>query len=323
MSEKTKNNIVADKLEERDPRKTFGEALVEVGEKNEKIVAISTDSSSGSGMGPFREKFPDRHIEFGIMEQGAIGFAAGLATTGKIPFYAAIAPFVTVRPFEMFRNDLGYMRQNVKVIGRCAGLTYSQLGATHQSLEDLAIIRTIPGVVVINPGDPIEIKKAVHAIAEHYGPVYMRIGSPKMPVLNKEDYKFEIGKGVEMLPGKDVTIIGTGTVLSKAYFAAIELKKQGIDARMINIHTIKPLDKELILKAAEETKRIVTVEEHYLAGGLGSAIAEFLSVTRPTKMKMIGVDDQYASTGPYEELLGLYGLQTNQIVETVKSFIEE
>jgi transketolase len=306
----------------RDPRKTFGEALVEVGRINEKVVALSADSSKGSGLAPFHEHFPERHFEFGIMEQGIIGFASGLATTGKIPFVAAIAPFVTARPFEMFRNDLGYMQQNVKVVGRCAGLTYSDLGATHQSLDDVAIIRTIPGVTVLNPGDPVEIKKTVHAAAEIYGPVYIKIGSPKMPVLFDEDYEFEVGRGVVMEDGDDVTIIGTGTVLSKAWEAAGMLREEGINARLINIHTIKPLDRELILDAAARTGKIVTVEEHYLIGGLGSAVAELLSRECPVPMKFIGVDDQYAGNGPYEELLGLYGLQSGQIADTVKSFLK-
>jgi len=304
-----------------DPRQTFGEALLEAGKRHDNIVAISTDSSQGSGLTPFRENFPERHIEFGIMEQGAIGFASGLATTGKIPFIAAIAPFVTARPFEMFRNDLGYMRQNVKVVGRCAGLTYSDLGATHQSLDDIAIIRTIPGVTVVCPGDPKEIVGATLAIAEHEGPVYMKIGSPKMPVLFNEDYEFELDRGVLMQDGSDVTIIGTGTVLSKAAEAVDILEKQGIHARLINIHTIKPLDKEIIVRAAKETGKIVTVEEHYLKGGLGSSVAELLALEHPAPMRMIGVDDQFASNGPYEELLGLYGLQSDQIAETVTAFL--
>lgn len=307
--------------ESKPPIKTFGEALLEVGMENPNVVAISADSSSGSGLGPFKERFPERHLEFGIMEQGVIGYAAGLATTGKVPFVAAIAPFVTARPFEMFRNDLGYMRQNVKVVGRCAGLTYSTLGATHQSLDDVAIIRTIPGVVILNPGDPVEIKKATHAMAAHIGPVYMKIGSPDMPILHGEDYHFEIGKGVEMKPGSDVTLIGTGTVLQRAFEAAGILAKKGIHARLIDIHTIKPLDREIVLKAARETGRIVTVEEHYLCGGLGGAVAELLAREHPTPVKMIGVDDQYASNGPYEELLGLYGLLAPQIAETVKAFL--
>ena len=307
--------------EYRDPRKTFGEALLEVGERFPQVVALSADSSKGSGMAPFREKFPDRHFEFGIMEQGVIGFASGLATTGKIPFVAAIAPFVTARPFEMFRNDLGYMRQNVKVVGRCAGITYSDLGPTHHSLEDVAIIRTIPGVVVISPGDPVEIKKATYAIAEHKGPVYMKIGSPKMPVLFDENHKFEIGKGVVVKDGSDITIMGIGTLFHKAYFAAEILEGQGISVRLVNMHTVKPIDKDLIVKCAKETGKIVTVEEHYTIGGLGSAVAEVLVKEYPAPVKMIGINDEYVSNGPYEELLGLYGLQSEQIAKTVKDFL--
>ena len=305
----------------RDPRKTFGEALVQAGAKDDNIVAVSADSSSGSGLTAFHERFPERHIEFGIMEQGIMGFCAGLASAGKIPFFAAIAPFVTARPFEMFRNDLGYMNQNVKVVGRCAGLTYSDLGATHQSLDDIAIIRTIPGVTVINPGDPVEIIKAVLAAAEHEGPVYIKIGSPKMPVLMEQDYPFQLGKGVVMSEGDDITVIATGTVLSKAVDAVGILKEKGIRARLINIHTIKPLDGDLISRAAAETGKIVTVEEGYLAGGLGGSIAEHLVKEHPVPMRMIGVDDQYANVGPYEELLGLYGLQGHQIAETVERFL--
>lgn len=309
--------------EMKDPRKTFGEALLEVGQQVPEVVALSADSSSGSGLGPFHKAFPERHYEFGIMEQGIMGFAAGLATTGKIPVFAAIAPFVTSRPFEMFRNDLGYMRQNVKVVGRCAGMTYSDLGPTHQSLEDIAIMRTIPGLTVLNPGDPREIKKATHAMVAMHGPVYMKIGGPKMPELYETDYEFTIGKGVVMREGGDVTIIGTGTVLSKAFFAAETLAAEGIRARLLNIHTIKPLDTGLILAAARETGRIVTVEEHYTCGGLGGAVAELLAQHHPTPMKFIGVCDVCASNGPYEELLGLYGLQSDQIAESVRLFLKE
>ncbi len=306
----------------KDPRKTFGEALVAAGEMHPQIIALSADSSSGSGLTPFQKRFPERHIEFGIMEQGIIGFAAGLATTGKIPFVVAIAPFMTARPFEMFRNDLGYMRQNVKVVGRCAGLTYSDLGATHQSLDDVAIIRTIPGVTILNPGDPVDIVHAVHAAAEHVGPVYIKIGSPPMPVLMDEGTPFRIGRGMVMQDGRDVTIIGTGTVLCKAVGAARILRAQGIQARVINLHTIKPLDTELILTAARETGRIVTVEEGYTAGGMGGAVAELLSVEHPVRMRMIGVNDRFAEPGPYEDVLALYGLQSEQIAETVKQFLK-
>jgi transketolase len=303
------------------PIKVFGEALLEAGGMNPDIVALSADSSSGSGLGPFKEKFPERHLEFGIMEQGVIGFASGLATTGKVPFVAAIAPFVTARPFEMFRNDLGYMRQNVKVVGRCAGLTYSTLGATHQSLDDVALIRTIPGVVVMSPGDPVTIRKATLAAAAHRGPVYIKIGSPDMPVLHPEDVPFEIGRGIEMRPGNDLAILATGTVLHRALEAAELLEKEGIRARLIDIHTVKPLDKAVVLAAARETGRLVTVEEHYTAGGLGGAVAELLCREHPVPVRMIGVEDQFASNGPYDELLGLYGLLGQQIAGTVKDFL--
>lgn len=305
----------------KDPRKTFGEAVIEAAENNPDIVVLSADSSSGSGLGDFPKKFPDRHFEFGIMEQGVIGYASGLATTGKIPVFAAIAPFVTARPFEMFKNDLGYMNQNVKVVGRCSGLTYDQLGSTHHSIDDFALIRTIPGVTIISPGDPVTIKKAVHAMINHVGPCYMKIGNPKMPVLYPEDVDFQLGKGIVIQEGRDVALIGTGTVLSKTVEAAKLLEQSGISVRLIDIHTVKPLDHDLILSAAREIGRIVTVEEHFIAGGLGSAVAEICSQEYPVKMKMIGIGDYFASNGPYEELLGKYGLQPNMIKETVIKFL--
>ena len=304
----------------REPIPTFGEALLEVGEKFDNVVALSADSSKGSGMGPFKERFPERHMEFGIMEQGVIGFASGLATTGKIPFVAAIAPFVTSRPFEMFRNDLGYMRQNVKVVGRCAGFTYADLGATHQSLEDVAIIRTIPGVTIVNPGDPTQIKKAVHSICEHEGPVYLRIGKPKMAVLFGEDLDFKLGKGVLIKEGKDLAVIATGILLEKAIQASDILEEQGISVMLINIHTLKPVDREMLVRAAKETRGIVTVEDHYLAGGLGSIVAEVLSRECPVPVRSIGIDDRFVSTGPFDELLHLYGFEPDQIAATAKDF---
>jgi transketolase len=306
----------------KDPRKTFGEAVVEAAEINPDIVVLSADSSSGSGLGDFRKKFPDRHFEFGIMEQGVTGFASGLATTGKIPVFAAIAPFVTARNFEMFRNDLGYMNQNVKIVGRSAGLTYDQLGSTHHSIDDVAIIRTIPGVTVINPGDPVTIKKAVHAMIKHVGPCYMKIGSPAMPVLYEEDVDFTLGKGIFIKEGHDVALIGTGTVLSKAVAASKLLEEAGVSVRLIDMHTIKPLDRDLVLSAAREIGKIVTVEEHFVTGGLGSAIAELCSQEYPVQIKMIGIGDNFASNGPYEELLGKYGFQPDQIRDTVIEFLK-
>jgi transketolase len=307
--------------ETKDPRALFGEALLEAAEKDQRILAISADSSSGSGMTPFRRKFPDRHIEFGIMEQGVIGYACGLASTGWIPFVAAIAPFVTARPFEMVRNDLGYMNRNVKVVGRNAGLTYSDLGATHQSLDDVAILRTIPGLVVLCPGDPVEIRQAVAAAAIHVGPVYIRIGAPAIPTLHAPDAPFQIGKGTVMIDGDDVTVIATGTALWRAFDAAQLLRARGIRVRLISMHTLKPIDRELVAAAARETAGIVTVEEHYLIGGLGSAVAEVLACGSGGPLRMIGVDDRYASNGPYDELLGLYGLREEQIASTVQEFL--
>ena len=308
--------------ETKDPRASFGEALLAVAEKDARVLAISADSSSGSGMTPFKNRFPERHIEFGIMEQGIIGYASGLATVGWVPFVAAIAPFLSARPFEMFRNDLGYMYQNVKVVGRNAGLTYSDLGATHQSLDDTAILRTIPGVTVVCPGDPVEIRLAVEAAAAHQGPVYLRIGAPPVPVLHAADVPFCLGKGITVMDGKDVTIIATGTALWRAFDASEMLHRKGISARLISMHTIKPLDRDLVSAAARETGRIVTVEEHYLAGGLGSAVAEILACGAPARLKMIGIDDQFASNGPYDELLGLYGLRAEQIAGTVEEFLD-
>ncbi len=307
----------------KDPRKTFGEALVEAAMENENVVALSADSSSGSGMSAFHAKFPERHIEFGIMEQGIMGYASGLATVGKIPVFAAIAPFVTARPYEMFRNDLGYMNQNAKIVGRCVGLTYDQLGSTHHSLDDVAIIRTIPGVTILNPGDPTTIKKAVHAMIKHVGPCYLKIGSPKMPVIYPDDVNFEIGKGIVLKEGNDVALIGTGTVLSKAVAAAELLEKAGVSVRLIDMHTVKPVDRELILSAAKEIGKIVTIEEHFVAGGLGSIVSEICSQEHPAKIKMLGVGDFYASNGPYEELLGKYGLQPEQIKESVIELLNQ
>ena len=310
--------------DKKDPRKTFGEALVIAGEKNSKVLAISADSSSGSQMTMFKNKFPERHLEFGIMEDGITGICAGLATTGKIPVFATIAPFVTGRNFDQMKVDLGYMKQNVKVVGRCAGLSYYHLGPTHQSLEDVALMREIPGMTVLNPGDPVEIEAATLAMIEHVGPVYMKVGSDPMPVLfDKANYKFELGKGITMKNGKDITIIGTGTVLCRAAEAADILEKEGISVRLINIHTIKPLDNELILKAAKETGKIVTVEEHYTSGGLGGAVAELLAENCPAPMRMIGVRDKFGSNGPYEELIGLYGLLGPQIADTCREFLRK
>ena len=310
----------------KDPRKEFGKAVSEIAEENGDIVVISTDSGFSSGFKEFAARHPERYVECGIMEQGATGIAAGLACVGKIPVFCAIAPFVTCRNFEMFRNDLGYMRQNVKIVGRNGGFTYSDLGATHHSLEDFAITRMIPGVTVLCPQDPTEIRQACKAMLELEGPVYLRIGNPKIPVLFPEESPFAIGKGrlLRQEGGKDsVTIVSTGTVTAEVLKAAELLEKKGIFVRVIGLGTVWPLDEELILTAAAETGRIVTVEEHYVRGGLSSLVAELLSEKLPVRVKRIGVPLEYATSGPYEDLLRYYGLDAEGIAGAVEKFCGE
>lgn len=307
--------------EKRDPRKEFGKAVAEIAKENENIVLLSADSGKSSGFGEFMKECPERYFEFGIMEQGVVGIASGLATTGKIPVFCAIAPFVTSRPFEMFRNDLGYMKQNAKIVGRNGGFTYSDLGATHHSLEDFAIMRMIPGVVVLAPQDPGEIRGAVKAMLEHEGPVYMRIGNPKIPVLFEEK-PFEIGKGQILREGKDVTIISTGSMTATALEAADKLAEEGYQAQVIGMPTVCPIDEKLIIEAAKKTNKIITVEEHYVKGGLGTMVAEVCSENYPIPIKMIGVPKLYASSGPYDELLEYYGLDAKSITKSVIEFLK-
>lgn len=303
-----------------DPRKTFGAAVWEVAKTNPDIVVLSADSGGSSGFGDFKKEFPHRYYEFGIMEQGVMGIASGLATTGKLPVFCAIAPFVTSRPYEMFRNDLGYMKQNVKIVGRNGGISYSDLGATHHSLEDFAIIRMIPGVTILAPQDPTEIKTAVRAMLDHDGPVYMRIGNSPIPYLYEEK-PFEIGKGSVVREGEDVTIVVTGSLAASVLDAAQELAGQGISARVVAMPTVWPLDREIIAESADKTGKIVTVEEHYVIGGLGTMVQEICTELHPVPVKKIGVPHVYATSGPYQELLSHYGLDAKGIVRTVADFL--
>lgn len=305
-----------------DPRKTFGKAITDLAGENEKIVVFSADSGKSSGFPGFIEKYPDRYFECGIMEQGVIGMAAGMATAGYIPVFCAIAPFVTARPYEMVRNDVGYMEQNVKIVGRNCGITYSDLGFTHQSLDDFGLMRLIPGMTVIAPQDPIEIEEACKAMVEHVGPVYMRIGNPKIPVLF-ERKPFEIGKGQLIEDGSDVTIISTGSCTLDAIEAQKILKEQGINARLIGMPTVFPIDKEMVRKAAEETGTIVTVEEHFAEGGLGTLVTEEVSDMRNVVVKRIGLPHTFATTsGNYRELIAYYKLDGAGIAETVKECLK-
>lgn len=309
--------------EMRDPRKTFGKAVTDLAALNHEIVVLSADSGKSSGFGEFIEKYPERYFECGIMEQGVVGAASGLATTGKTPVFCAIAPFVTVRPYEMVRNDLGYMRQNVKIVGRNSGISYSDLGATHHSLEDFAIMSMIPGMVVLAPQDPGEIEGAVKAMVEHQGPVYMRIGNAGIPCLF-EPKEFIIGKGNLIREGNDVTIISTGSVTGEAIRAAEMLQGRGISAEVIGMPTISPLDQDIILESATKTGCVVTVEEHYVKGGLGSAVLEIIVNNRVNcAVKKLGIPHDYATNGDYDDLLEYYHLNARGIAEEIVEFIQE
>lgn len=303
-----------------DPRKVFGAEICRLALKDERIVLLSADSGKSSGFGEMIEKAPERYFEFGIMEQMAIGAASGLASTGKIPVFCAIAPFVTARPYEMFRNDLGYMRQNAKIVGRNGGMSYSDLGSTHHSLDDFGIMSMIPGVVLLNPQDPDEIRGACEAMLKHEGPVYMRIGNGKIPGLFPAE-EFRIGKGRLIRVGTDVTIISTGVQTAAAIEAVSELKQRGIYAELIGLPTLKPLDEELILASAKKTGRVMTLEEHYICGGLGSMVADLLCEKLPVPLKKLAVPHCYAISGPYEGLLRHYGLDSHSVALSAEAFV--
>ena len=302
-------------------RESYGNALAELGAEFENLVVLDADLAAATKTGVFKKAFPDRHIDCGIAECNMIGIAAGLAATGKIPFASSFAMFAAGRAFEQVRNSVAYPKLNVKIGATHAGISVGEDGATHQCNEDIALMRTIPGMVVLNPSDDVEAKAAVRAAVEHEGPVYLRFGRLAVPVSNgKPDYKFELGKGVVLREGKDVTIIATGLPVSECLAAADKLAAEGIDAKVINIHTIKPLDEELVLAAAKETGKVVTVEEHSVIGGLGSAVCDVLSEKCPTKVMKIGINDTFGESGPAVELVKKYGLDADSIYAKVKDF---
>jgi len=304
-----------------DPRKEFGKAVTEAAAANGRIVVFSADSGKSSGFADFVKYYPDRYFECGIMEQGIVGMAAGMATAGKIPVFCAIAPFVTARPYEMVRNDIGYMEQNVKLVGRNCGITYSDLGFTHQSIDDFGLMRLIPGMVILAPQDPTEIDGAVKAMLEYEGPVYMRIGNPKIPVLFDEK-PFVIGEGSVLKPGDELTIISTGSSTKCALEAAELLLQEKIHARVIGMPTVSPIDRELVRTAAAQTGRIVTVEEHFADGGLGTMVTEVVSDMKEVTVRRLGLPHEYAITcGSYEKLLEYYKLDAIGIAESVKEFL--
>ena len=304
------------------PRESYGNALAELGATCPDLVVLDADLSGATKTGTFKKAFPERHINCGIAEGNMMTVAAGIATTGKVPFASSFAMFAAGRAFEQVRNSIGYPHLNVKIGATHAGISVGEDGATHQCNEDIALMRAIPGMVVINPADDIEAKAAVKAAYEYVGPVYLRFGRLAVPVINdNEDYKFEIGKGIVLREGKDVAIIATGLEVGESLAAAEMLAADGIDAKVINIHTIKPLDEELVIAAAKETGKVVTVEEHSVIGGLGSAVAEVLSEKAPTKMLKIGVNDTFGESGPAVALIKKYGLDAESIYKKVKEFV--
>ena len=305
-------------------RDSYGNALAELGTEHDNVVVLDADLAAATKTGIFKKAHPDRFIDCGIAESNMIGVAAGLATTGKVPFASSFAMFAAGRAFEQVRNSVGYPHLNVKIGATHAGISVGEDGATHQCNEDIALMRTIPGMVVINPADDVEARAAVRAAYEHQGPVYLRFGRLAVPVINdRPDYKFELGKGVVLREGKDLTIIATGLPVSNCLEAAEKLAADGIDAKVINIHTIKPLDEELVVAAAKETGKVVTVEEHSVIGGLGSAVCEVLCEKAPAKVLRIGVNDTFGESGPAPELIAKYGLDAESIYKKVKAFVKE
>lgn len=304
-------------------RDSYGAALVELGQEHENLIVLDADLAAATKTGVFKKAFPERHWDCGIAEANMTGIAAGLATCGKVPFVSTFAMFAAGRAYEQVRNAIGYPHLNVKIGATHAGISVGEDGASHQCLEDIALMREIPGMVVINPADDVEARAAVKAAYEHVGPVYLRFGRLAVPVINDvPDYKFEIGKGVVLKEGKDVTIFATGLEVKETMEAEKMLAADGIDAEIINIHTIKPIDRELVIASAKKTGKVVTVEEHSIIGGLGSAVCEVLCEEAPTKVLRIGVEDRFGESGPALELLHKYELDAEGIYKKVKKFVE-
>lgn len=314
-----KININSDK--KTATRDSYGNALVELGKEHDNLVVLDADLAGATKTGVFKKAFPERHIDCGIAEGNMTGIAAGLSTCGKVPFASSFAMFSAGRAFEQVRNSIGYPHLNVKIAATHAGITVGEDGATHQCNEDIALMRAIPGMVVINPADDIEARAAVKAAFEYEGPVYLRFGRLAVPVIFDDDYEFELGKGILLREGKDVTIVATGVEVYEALSAAEMLAGEGIDAEVIDIHTIKPLDKSIIIESAKKTGRVVTCEEHSLIGGLHSAVCEALCEEYPCRVLGIGVEDVFGHSGPAKDLLKEFGLDSEGIYKKVKSFV--
>lgn len=305
-------------------RDSYGNALVELGKEHDNLIVMDADLAGATKTEKFKKAFPERFLDCGIAEANMTGIAAGLSTCGKVPFISSFAMFAAGRAYEQVRNSIGYPHLNVKIGATHAGISVGEDGATHQCLEDLALMREIPGMVVINPCDDVEARAAVKAAYDYVGPVYLRFGRLAIPVINDEEtYEFQMGKGVVLKEGKDVSIFATGLEVNETLEAAKLLAADGIDAEVINIHTIKPLDEELVVASASKTGKVVTVEEHSVIGGLGSAVSECLSEKQPIKLKRIGVNDVFGESGPALELLAKYGLDAESIYKKVKAFVKE
>lgn len=303
-------------------RESYGMALVELGHENEKIVVLDADLSKSTKTNGFKSEFKDRFFNAGIAEQNLMGMAAGFANVGNIPFASTFAVFASGRAFEIIRNSICYPKMNVKIAATHAGITVGEDGGSHQSIEDIAIMNSLPNMTVIVPADHREAMAATKAAAEYEGPVYLRFGRCNTEDIFDDTYKFQIGKGVTLREGNDVAIIATGMMVQKAIEASKILEKEGIKARVINISTIKPIDKEIILKAAKETKGIVTAEEHSVIGGLGSVVAQVVSSECPTVVKMVGIKDKFGQSGTPEELMVEYGLTSEAIASEARSLVE-
>ncbi|MBQ9989353.1 MAG: transketolase family protein [Lachnospiraceae bacterium] len=310
-------------IKKKATREGYGQGLVDCGAIYPDLVVLDADLAASTKTGMFQKAYPDRFFDCGIAEANMIGVAAGLAAAGKVVFASSFAMFATGRAYEQIRNSVGYTKLNVKIGATHAGITVGEDGASHQCNEDIALMRSIPGMVVINPADYVEAMEAVKAAIEYQGPVYLRFGRANVPVINDhEDYHFELGKGQLLREGTDVTIVATGLMVNSSLEASKKLAEEGISAEVINIHTIKPLDEDMIIASAGKTKKVVTVEEHSVIGGLGSAVCEVLSAKLPTKVCRIGIQDVYGESGPADQLLAKYRLDGNGVYEQVKDFLK-
>ncbi|MGG0247709.1 transketolase family protein [Peribacillus frigoritolerans] len=303
------------------PRKGFADALIRLGEKHDNLVVLDADCAKSNMTNLYKNRFPERFFNIGISECDLVGTAAGMAVAGKVPFANAYANFLTGRAFDQMRISVCYSNNNVKIVGHNAGTSAAQEGATHLPLEDISLMRSLPRMTVIVPADAVEMEKAVEAAYYHEGPIYLRVGKLPVPIVTKKEEPFKIGKAIKYREGSDITIISTGIMLDESLKAAGELEKQGVSAELLHIHTIKPIDKDAIIASAAKTKHVITVEEHSIIGGLGSAVAEVLSENQPAKLRRIGTNDRFGVSGKMDELLDLFELRAHRIISTANELL--